>query len=112
IRLDLRVVSAAFVAMAFVTIACGLLPAWHLSRVDPGDALRGAERGAGPAPAQRTQGAMLGAQMAGCLVLLIATTLLIRTFVRLQTEPLGFDPRDLWVANVILPKDPVDSRGE
>ena len=109
IRLDLRVVAAAFVAMAIVTIACGLLPAWHLSRVDPGDALRGAERGAGPAPAQRTQVAMLVAQMAGCLVLLIATTLLIRTFVRLQTEPLGFDPRDLWVANVILPNDPFDT---
>ena len=109
IRLDLRVVAAAFVAMAFVTIACGLLPAWHLSRVDPGDALRGSERGAGPAPAQRTQVTMLVAQMAGCLVLLIATTLLIRTFVKLQTEPLGFDPRNLWVAQVILPNDPFDS---
>lgn len=109
IQLDLRVVAAAAAAMAFVTIACGLMPAWHLSRVDPGDALRGGERGSAPAPAQRAQIVMLIAQMAGCLVLLVATTLLLRTFVRLQTESLGFDPTDLSVANVILPNDPFDS---
>jgi predicted permease len=110
IQLDLRVVAAALAAMAVATIACGLMPALQLSHVDPGDALRrGGERGSGHAPAQRTQLAMLIAQMAGCLVLLVATTLLIRTFVRLQTEPLGFDARNLWVANVILPNDPFDS---
>jgi predicted permease len=48
---------------------------------------------------------MLVIQMAGCVVLIVATTLLMRTFMRLQTEPLGFEARHLSVANVILPND-------
>ena len=110
IQLDVRVLAAACVAMAVATVASGLMPAVHLSHVDPSAALRaGGDRGPAPVPAQRAQAAMLIAQMAGCVVLLVATTLLIRTFVRLQAEPLGFDPSNLWVANVILPNDPFDS---
>src|SRR5207245_853147 len=110
IQLDVRALMAACAAMAVATIASGLMPALHLSHVDPGNALRGGgERASGPAPAQRAQVVMLVAQMAGCVVLLVATTLLIRTFVRLQSESLGFDPNQLWVANVILPNDPFDS---
>ena len=52
---------------------------------------------------------MLAAQMAACVVVLVATTLLIRTFVRLQREPLGFDPGNLSVAHVLLPNQPFDS---
>jgi predicted permease len=50
--------------------------------------------------------------MAVCVLLLVATTLLFRTFVRLQSEPLGFDPGNLMVANVVLPNDPFDSSEE
>jgi predicted permease len=48
---------------------------------------------------------LLAAQMSACVVLLVATTLLIRTFVRLESEHLGFDPSHLMVANVVLPND-------
>lgn len=97
-------------AMAVTTAVCGLVPAFRLSTVDPNEALRaGGERGLATAPAQRAQTAMLVAQMAACVVLLVATTLLARTFARLQVEPLGFDPSNVVVANVILPNDPFDS---
>ena len=110
IRLDLRALAAAGVAMAATTIVCGLIPALRISNADPHDALRaGGERGPAGAPGQRAQVVMLVAQMAGCVVMLVATTLLIRTFMRLQAEPLGFEPRGLSVANVILPNDPFDS---
>ena len=100
IQLDVRVLAAACVAMAVATVASGLMPAVHMSHVDPSAALRaGGDRGPAPVPAQRAQAAMLIAQMAGCVVLLVATTLLIRTFVRLQAEPLGFGPSNLWVPN-------------
>jgi len=48
---------------------------------------------------------LLMAQMSACVILLVATTLLIRTFVGLQSEPLGFNPTNLLVANVVLPND-------
>jgi predicted permease len=109
IQFDLRVFGAAVFAMGVTTIVCGLVPALRMSTADPNDALRaGGERG--PAtPAQRAQTAMLVAQMAASVVLLVATTLLIRTFARLQSEPLGFEAKNLWVANVILPNDQFDS---
>jgi putative ABC transport system permease protein len=110
IRLDLRVLAAAGVAMAVTTMVCGLMPALRVSDADPQDALRsGGERGPAVAPAHRAQAMMLVAQMAGCVVMLVATTLLVRTFMRLQAEPLGFDAHNVSVANLILPNDPFDT---
>ncbi len=110
IQLDLRMLAVGGAAMALTTVVCGLLPALRMSTADPQEALRGGgERGSAGAPAQRAQAAMLMAQMAACVVLLFASTLLVRTLVRLQAEPMGFDPANLAVANVILPNDPFGS---
>ena len=51
------------------------------------------------------QAVLLVAQISCCVILLVATTLLIRTFISLQSEPLGFDPTHLLVANVVLPNN-------
>jgi putative ABC transport system permease protein len=112
IHLDLRALIAAGGAMAATVVVSGLVPAFRLSHADPSDVLRSAGRGSSWAPAQRTQLTMLVAQMSACVVLLVATTLMTRTFMRLQSEPLGFDARQLSVANVILPDDPFDSSGK
>ena len=110
IQLDLRVLAAACVAMAGTTLVSGLMPALHISHANPCDTLGNCgDRTPVQVPARRAQSAMLIAQMGGCVVLLVATTLLIRTFARLQAEPLGFEPSNLWAANVILPNDPFDS---
>src|SRR6185503_2385461 len=104
IRLDLRVLGAAFFATAITTVVCGLMPALRIANTYPYDALRsGGERGPATLPGQRTQAALLVAQMSVCVILLVATTLLIRTFVRLESEHLGFNPANLMVANVVLP---------
>jgi putative ABC transport system permease protein len=109
IALNLRTLAAAALAMGATTVLAGLVPTWRIAAAAPNDALRaGGDRGSA-APAQRTQTIMLAVQMATCLVLLVAAALMIRTFSRLQDEPLGFDPRDLSVGNVILPKDAFDS---
>jgi predicted permease len=110
VHLDLRALAAAGVAMTATSIVCGLLSALRVSDADPYDALRsGGERGPAAVPAHRAQVVMLVAQMAGCVVMLVATTLLVRTFMRLQAEPLGFEARNVSVANLILPTDPFDS---
>ena len=54
-------------------------------------------------------GGMLLAQMAASVVLLVATTLLVRTVAQLHSAPLGFDPANLSVANVVLPIEPFNS---
>jgi predicted permease len=109
IEINWRVLMAAAAAMAVTTVISGLVPAWRVSAADAHDALRaGGERGPA-APARRAQTAMLVGQMAASVVLLVATALLGRTVLRLQAEPLGFEPSGLAVADVVLPSDPFDS---
>jgi predicted permease len=113
IQLDIRVLGATFIATALTTVLCGLMPALRIANTNPYDALRtGGERGPAGIPGQRAQGTLLVAQIAVCVLLLVATTLLLRTFLRLQSEPLGFDPTNLMVANIVLPDDPFDSSEE
>jgi len=114
IQLDLRVLSFAAAAMVLVTGVCGFVPALRVSLVaDPNDALRGGgERASTTISSERAQTAMLVMQMAVSLVVLVAATLLTRTFVRLNAEPLGFNASSLWVASVGLPGDPFATPGD
>ena len=113
IQLDLRVLGIAAAATLVTTIVCGLVPALRVSSANPQDALiAGGERGAVTRPSERAQTALLVGQMAMSIVVLVAATLLTRTFIRLNNEPLGFDSSNLWVASVTLPKDPFDTADE
>jgi putative ABC transport system permease protein len=106
IGLDWRALVASGVAVAFMTAVCGLVPALRASRADANGLLRAVGgRGSSSMPGQRVQGVMLIAQLAASIVLLVATTLLIRTFERLQAAPLGFGASDLSIANVELPHE-------
>src|SRR6185436_6243719 len=90
IQIDLRALAIAATLMGLATMVCGLVPALRMSAADPADALRGGgERGS--AGRSRAQSVLLAAQIAVSVVLLVTTTLLARSYVRLQREPLGFD---------------------
>ena len=110
VGIDLRAAAAAAALMAVATIVSGVVPALRMSIADPADALRaGGDRGASSAAGPRAQAALLAAQIAMSVVLLVATTLLVRSFVRLQHEPLGFDSVNLTVVRLALPTDELDS---
>lgn len=110
IQLDLPALSVAVAAMLVTTILCGLLPALRVSAADRHDALHaGGERSSVTRPTERTQTALLVGQMAMSIVVLVAATLLTRTFMRLHQEPLGFDAENLSVASLTLPNDPFDT---
>jgi predicted permease len=110
IGLNTAALGAAGVAMAITAMVSGLVPAIRISTATPHEALSaGGARGHAAAPAHRAQAAMLVGQMAVSVVLLVATTLLIRTFARLQSAPLGFDAANLSIANIVLPTDPFGS---
>lgn len=75
------------------TVALGVAPAWLLSRPSLVDALKGSAAGAtGYSGSRRTGQVLVAAQVAGTLVLLIATGLSVRSFARLAALDLGFDP--------------------
>jgi hypothetical protein len=52
----------------------------------------------------RLRGALIVAEMAVALMLLVGAGLLAQTFVRLQRVDLGFDVHNLWTATVELPE--------
>jgi predicted permease len=109
IRFDWHMAAAAAATIGVTTIICGLVPAFRISAANPADTLRAGGHSATAAHGHRAQTVMLVVQMAASIVLLVATTLLARTFVRLYAEPLGFDADHLSVASVVLPTDPFDS---
>jgi predicted permease len=82
---------AFLVVVAIVTgIAFGLVPAIHGARVDPRDNLSDGTRGGSTGSAQRRfRGALVGAEIALSLVLLIGAALLMKAFVALQATPSG-----------------------
>ena len=74
------------VAVALLTgIVCGLLPAVRHARAREADRLR--ERVASP----RVRGALVVAEIAMAMVLLVGGGLLIRSFIKLSTQELGYD---------------------
>ena len=109
IGIDLRALAAAAALMAGATVICGLVPAMRLSAGDPAEALRGGLRGSSSAGSTRAQSTLLAVQMAVSVVLLVTTTLLVRSYLRLQQEPLGFDSRNLTIVKAALPADECDS---
>jgi predicted permease len=89
---DVRVF--AFVAgLAIVTtFVFGLLPALRSTRVDLAPALKGLRRGTAGAFRQRAGRALVVAQVATSLLLLVGAGLLVRSFARLHAQDYGFVP--------------------
>jgi putative ABC transport system permease protein len=80
----------------------GLAPTVRLLRLDAQAALRGGRDGSGAGQA-RMRGALLVAQVALSVVLLIGAGLFVRSFTALQATELGFDPDDIVTMGVDLP---------
>ncbi len=112
VALDGRVL-AFTLGLALVAALLGAsLPAVLASRAAPGALLAGAGRGAaGGAASGRALTTLVVGEVALASVLLVGSLLLVRSFLRLQAVPLGFDPRGVLTAEVVLPESRYDRRG-
>lgn len=86
----------------------GLVPAWQATRGNLNQTLRDGGRGAGNVSRSRLRGALVIAEVALSLVVLIAAGLLIKSFNRLLGVETGFTAENLLTANLPLVefKDP------
>lgn len=99
------------VLLAMLTgITFGLVPALQVSRVRLHETLKQSGRTASAGgQRQGLGGALIASEMAVALVLLAGAGLLMRSFVRLQEVSPGFDPRNVHVAEIFLPRPKYDA---
>jgi putative ABC transport system permease protein len=94
------------VALALVTaFICGLVPALRASEVDLADTLKdGAQNVTAGAGRQRTRSALVVAEMALAVVLLVSAGLALRSLWALRQVELGFTPENVLTVRVALPQ--------
>ena len=102
IQLDLRALAWTGATVVLCSLLAGLPPALRLSRGQLASALRESARGL--TPGNRTlRSALVVAQIAAALNLLVGAGLLIRSFQRLLAVDPGFDPRNVVTVTTLLP---------
>jgi predicted permease len=91
------------------SLVFGLAPALQASRVDLNETLKQGGRGAIGSAGGRLRGALVVAEIAISMVLLVGAGLLIRSFDRLTRIELGFRPDHLLVMQTNLPAGSIEA---
>lgn len=104
ISFDLPVLGFTFLIASLTTVLFGLWPAWHASHANVQLALKTGSSGSGDPPsAKRARDWLVISEIALTLTLLVASGLVLKSFSRLQSLPLGYEPRALFTARFELP---------
>ena len=101
--IDWRVLAFAFAVSAITGLACGILPAVRGSRVAVAESLKQASRGSVGSEGRRgllVGKALVAAQMAFCLLLLVVAGLFARSLQTLTQTDVGFDRDRVLTARV------------
>jgi len=115
IALDLRVLAAAAGLSLLTGILFGIFPALQLSKPDLTNALKDGARGSVGAGRQRLRSALVVAEVALAVVLLVGAALFIGSFITLMRINPGFNPEGVLTVQVSPrfepgSKGPVDQR--
>jgi putative ABC transport system permease protein len=104
IQLDAAVLGFTLLISLATGVIFGLVPAWQASHVDLNSSLKsGTRTGSGAEGKGRVRNALIMAEVALALVLLIAAGLLIQSFARLGKVQMGVRTERLLTARVALP---------
>src|SRR5207247_662452 len=111
ISFDLPVLGFTFLIASLTTFIFGLWPAWQTTHANVQLALKEGSAGSGDAPsAKRARDWFVISEIALTLTLLIAAALVLKSFSRMQSLQLGYQPRDLFTARIELPWKTYSSR--
>jgi putative ABC transport system permease protein len=103
VSIDGRVLAFALAVCAISTLLVSLIPLLRARRVQIAIVLRESGRGStAGAERQRTRSALVVAQVALALVLVVGSGLLARSFTRLRSVQPGFDGRDVSMTRLAL----------
>jgi putative ABC transport system permease protein len=104
ISFDLPVLGFTFLIASLTTILFGLWPAWQASHADVQLALKSGSAGSGDPPSvKRARDWLVISEIALTLTLLVVAGLVLKSFSRMQSLQLGYEPRGLFTARLELP---------
>jgi putative ABC transport system permease protein len=104
--LDSMVLAFALGIALLAAIICSLVPAWKISRSDPGKTLNSGGRSQSGAVAfGRARGLLVIAEFALSVVLLAGAGLLIRSLLAIQSVDAGFEPEHALTTRITLPAE-------
>jgi putative ABC transport system permease protein len=116
IAIDARVIAFAVAATIGTALISGLLPALRGARFDLSDSLRGGDGASAGGfrgiHARRLRDTLLVVEAAFAVVLLVAATLLARSFIRLTNVDSGYTPTAVLGAQVFVPGADAEARRE
>jgi predicted permease len=103
LHLDLRMLAFTAAVSVLTGLVVGLIPALRSTSVSPSEELKGGSRSVTSGGSTRLRMALVAAQVALSLVLLVGASLLVRSFTKLVRASVGFDPDNLLTATFMLP---------
>jgi putative ABC transport system permease protein len=105
VDLDVNALLYTFGIAALCGVVFGLVPAFQSSGLDVGRTLKEASgQLAGNRRVARTRRIFVGAQIALAVVVMICTALLVESFAHMTFDRMGFNPTNLEVTQLVLPK--------
>ncbi len=110
VRLTPRVLGFTWMVAVGAGVLFGLVPALRAATPNLREGLsEGGTRGATGARGGRLRGVLVAAELALAVVLLVASGLLVKTFIGLRTTDLGFETQNLLTFRVTLPETKYDT---
>src|SRR3989475_9719449 len=105
IGLDVRVLGFNFGLSLLTGVLFGLAPAWQASRANANEALKEGGRSQSSGIRHRfLRQALVAAEIAASIVLLIGAGLMVKSFARLREVKLGFNPERTLTLDLSLPR--------
>lgn len=105
---DWRVLAFTACVATVTALLFSVVPSMRATNVSPNDAIREQSRAVAGEGRLMATHALVVAQVALSLALLVVAGLLVRTFTTLSSQPLGLDPGRVLVADVSLGRDSVE----
>jgi putative ABC transport system permease protein len=104
VGLDARVLVFTLAVSVVTGLLFGLAPAIQISKTDLNESLKEGGRSGTGGGKHYVRNALVVAEVALSLLLLVGAGLLVKSFLNLQNTDLGFDPQNVLTARVALPE--------
>jgi predicted permease len=105
IPVDTKVLVFALAVSLLTGLVFGIVPSLKSARPDLNEGLKESGRSATASRGRRFRGVIAISEIALALVLLVGAGLMIRSFARLQSGKLGFDPQNVLSLEALLPQN-------